>query len=109
VPEPGISTAVRSAEGGVWVVQVKGEIDLASAPELQRVLEEVARSHPSRVLLELDDVGFLDSSGLRVLVRAQRELESAGSVLVIDGVSAAARTVLEVSGLLEAFSDADRS
>ena len=96
-----MSTAVRNTEGSVWVVRVAGEIDLVTAPKLEGVLAEVIESEPSRVLLEFRDVSFLDSSGIRVLVQARRSLEATGTPLVMDGISAAAKTVLEISGLAD--------
>ncbi len=61
----------RRAPGGVRVVSVSGEIDLATAPQVSSALS--ARDDGETALvLDLRDTTFLDSSGIRVLVQAHR-------------------------------------
>ena len=63
------------------IVEVRGEIDLATAPELMRVVEAGLDAGPvevRRVVIDLSDVGFLDSSGLNALVRLRRLLDGRG-------------------------------
>jgi anti-sigma B factor antagonist len=95
------SAASQQHDGRVWVVRVTGELDLATAPRLEAALDEVLAAAPVTVLLGLDDVDFVDSTGLRVIVRARRAFDEHGARLVIDGLSGAVEQVLEVSGLLD--------
>ena len=90
--------------GAMWVVRVAGEVDIATAPRLAATLDAVVKADPTRVLVELDDVTFLDSSGIRALVLAQRRLEDVGAAFVIDGMSEAVKHVLEIAGVLESLS-----
>jgi anti-anti-sigma factor len=78
-------------------------LDIATAPTLERVLSEVADGRPQTVLLELDHVTFVDSSGLRLLVEFRNRLSAhePPAVFLIDGMSAAVEQLLEISGLLE--------
>jgi len=89
----------------VWTISVTGELDMDTAPRLAAVLTEVTASRPSRVILEFEDVSFLDSSGIRELVTAKRDLAEQGATLVIGGMSGAVEKVLDVSGLLTELSD----
>jgi len=60
------------------VVHVAGEVDLASAPELDEQLATVMGQAPSHLVVDLSGVTFMDSTGLGVLVRAlkrSRELD----------------------------------
>lgn len=100
---PAFSTDTERREGEVWVVRVRGELDLATAPKLQATFDEVLASGPVNVLLDLEHLDFLDSTGITVLVRTQRKLEGQGAHLTIDGLSAAATKVLEVAGVLDAL------
>jgi anti-sigma B factor antagonist len=59
---------------------VRGEIDIKTAPELERVL---SGSDSEMVVVDLSGVSFIDSSGLRVLVMARTQLESNGGNLVL--------------------------
>ncbi len=72
-----------------------GEIDSYTAPELAERLE----ADPSLLVLDLTDVTFIDSSGLRVLVEGHRRRVEAGSSLTLRTPSAAVQRLLEISGL----------
>ena len=84
-----------------WLVSVEGELDTATAPTLGVTLDELAAKGPNVVALELSRVSFMDSSGLRVIVRATNALAERGGELSVEGVSATVRRTLEITGLLE--------
>ena len=102
---PPFTAAAQRRDAETWIVTVSGELDLATAPELEAVFEAVDATSSDRVLVDLAGVAFLDSSGIRALVRAKRRLDGIGAPLVVDAVSEVARQVLEISGVLEALSD----
>lgn len=84
------------------VVHVRGELDLASAPQLSAVLSEAAVAALAAdlpVLLDLAEVTFIDSSALRALVIAGRELADAGRVLQIGPRSEMVTRVLSMTSL----------
>jgi anti-sigma B factor antagonist len=97
------STDVTNS-GAIWVVRVAGEVDIATAPRLASTFDAVVEAAPSQVLVELENVSFLDSSGIRVLVLAQRRLDEVGASFVIDGMSEAVKHVLEIAGVLDSLS-----
>jgi anti-sigma B factor antagonist len=96
-PVRGVS---RSAEG--VVLDLVGELDLYNAPALREALGAVLAERPERVVLDLRDVTFLDSTVLGVLVEAGRELGDDGSLALV-GVRPETRRALDVSGLLRRF------
>jgi anti-anti-sigma factor len=98
-----LDASVEERGGGVFVVTVGGELDIATAPVLERALTEVAGGQPQSVLLELENVTFVDSSGLRVLVEFRNRFGSREPAVpfLIDGMSPAVERLLEISGLLE--------
>jgi anti-sigma B factor antagonist len=65
------------------VVVVSGEIDMATAPMLERELTSAIEAGEGAVVLDLLDVSFFDSSGLRVAVVAHRELGERGRRLAV--------------------------
>jgi anti-anti-sigma factor len=75
-----------------------GDLDLSGADTLAHALEH-AVDHPGSLHLDLSGVGFLDSIGLAVLIRAALSLEGRGT-LVLRGVAPQVRRVLELSGTL---------
>jgi anti-anti-sigma factor len=97
-PAP-FSVATDDADGRL-AVAVRGELDLATAPELEAVLMP-ALSGGAKVVLDLRPLEFMDSTGVRVIVAAHQAAgESGGSlVLVRTDPEGPVGRVLEISGL----------
>jgi anti-anti-sigma factor len=64
----------RRTDGGVEIVAVSGEIDIASAPRLITGLNDAVGSCETPVIVDLTNVGFMDSTGLALLLNAHRRL-----------------------------------
>jgi anti-sigma B factor antagonist len=62
------------SEAKLRTVSVIGELDQGTAPELRTVLDEAMDEAGSGVLVDLSDCGFIDSTGLSLLVEAMRRL-----------------------------------
>jgi anti-anti-sigma factor len=64
-------------EGDTVRVRLGGELDLTTAGEAERFLQEIEREEPATVILDLSALRFLDSTGLRLIIaadtRARRE------------------------------------
>jgi len=70
--------------GGVCTVNLEGEIDVYTAPRLKAELVSAIESGCVNVIVDLEDVGFIDSSGLGVLVSAlRRARERDGAVRIV--------------------------
>ena len=82
---------------GSCLVEVAGEVDLATAAELAGLLSAVG----GQVTLDLTRVTFVDLSGLAVLAGAQRDIVEGGGTLHVRGASRTVLTVLEITGLLD--------
>ena len=87
------------------VVRARGELDIASGPRLVALAGESAEAEVP-VVLDLDEVTFVDSSGLRALIEAERAVKSRGTRLVLARPSAAVARLLDMTGLREAFAEA---
>jgi len=84
---------------GEVVVAVRGDVDLATAPELWRCLEEAIPEATDRLVVDLADTTFIDSTALGVLLRAFERLRHAESDLVLRAPSKTARKVFATTGL----------
>ena len=82
-------------------VRLVGEVDLATAPELDRVLDELAGNGHSRLLIDLEGVGFLDSTGIGSLFRALRCAEANGHGLTVRRGSPQVQRLFELTGMTE--------
>jgi anti-sigma B factor antagonist len=82
--DPGKSLLIKVSESGGpcgVLVLVHGEVDLATAPVLERRLDALIADGVGEVLVDLSDVAFCDVAALNVLLRAQAELSSHGGRL----------------------------
>jgi anti-sigma B factor antagonist len=85
------------------VVVLSGELDLASAPELQRGLDVLLARPVTAITLDVAELTFIDSSGLGALCRIHEVAHEHGGVLVLRSVPPHARRVLEITGLTGLF------
>lgn len=97
--------AFVSEDGGVAVVTVSGEVDIATESRLRAALAEAVTraSSPPRVVVDLHQVTFMDSSGLGVLIEKREEMhELVGELWLVNGHGMPER-LLRVAGLEETF------
>ena len=80
---------------------LSGELDAASAPELQRQLAEVLAQPHARVMLDLNGLSFVDSAGVSVLIKAKQTAESDGRTLVLRRPTEQLERVFAVVGLAD--------
>jgi anti-sigma B factor antagonist len=78
----GFHAAADSAEGAI-VIRLHGELDMATAPGLGRAMDTALDAKPSNLTLELGELTFLDSTGIRVLITACRRAGSQGCAFVL--------------------------
>ncbi len=84
---------------GVAVVTAVGEVDLHTAPQLEAALaEQIAAGHP-RLVVDLSGVGFLDSTGLGVLVKALKAAREGEGWIRLVVTSPRIARVFEITGL----------
>ncbi len=82
-------------------VRLLGEVDLATAPELDRVLGELAENGYGRVLIDLEGVGFMDSTAIGSIFRGLRSAEANGHRLTVRRGSHQVQRLLELTGMAE--------
>ena len=93
-----------SGQPGVAVLDVGGEIDVATSPELQEILVELIGNGPELLIVNLTDVSFIDSSGLGVLVGALKHVRAAGGDLRLVVTQPHIIKLLNLTGLDDVFS-----
>jgi anti-sigma B factor antagonist len=85
------------------VVGVRGEIDLFTAPELKQKLTDAIEGGKSRIVVDLSETTFLDSTALGVLIGAVKRLRSRDGALVIVNVDQNIAKTFEITGLDQIF------
>jgi anti-sigma B factor antagonist len=89
--------------GADCVMTVRGDIDLASAPDFESSLRSALDASPSSITIDLAGLTFIDSSGLRVLVSLSKEAQSRATTLGLRNIPRHAQRVLDITGLSEWF------
>src|SRR4051812_19434029 len=85
------------------VLAVRGEIDLFTAPELKQVLAESIEAGRNRIIVDLTETTFLDSTALGVLIGAVKRLRSRHGALAIVNVDENIAKTFEITGLDQIF------
>lgn len=86
-------------EGAVAVVSVMGEVDVFSAPGLDSELDALIAAGSPRLVVDLSEVAFLDSTGLGVLVKALKHAREADGWLHLVVTSDRIRKIFDITGL----------
>jgi anti-sigma B factor antagonist len=91
------------AVGTACVVRLRGELDLYNSDTVRSTLADVCADSPERVVVDLSEVEFMDSTALGVLIEARTKLNNQrGFLLAAPGLET--RRALEISGLDRHFS-----
>jgi anti-anti-sigma factor len=81
------------------VITLAGELCMASAADLEEELKVVERTPVRTIAVDLRELMFIDSTGIRVLLTAQRRLRQEGDRLVVVRGAAGIRRIFELCGL----------
>jgi anti-sigma B factor antagonist len=85
------------------VIAVAGEIDLFTAPELKSALAAAVEGGRTRIVVDLTETSFLDSTALGVLIGAVKRLRTRDGVLTIVNVDRNIAKTFEITGLDQIF------
>jgi anti-anti-sigma factor len=90
-----------NADGGDVIVTVRGELDVLTAPFLWEQMEPALAGLTGKLVFEFAELGFIDSMGLGVIVRAHSRLrgKEPGRKIMVRNLNAHARKVFEITGL----------
>lgn len=90
-------------ESGTTVVAPTQDIDMSRSPVLRNALRSVQERSPSRLVVDLSGVQYMDSSGLATLVEAMRTAKGAQRPMVLCGLNEKVRAIFEIARLHQFF------
>lgn len=105
-PPPAFRMERVDGPAGIVVLVMAGEIDLATSGQFRAVVDE-ALVEKSSLVADMAEVAFMDSTMLRELLRAHRDLEAAGRRFVLAAPQAPVRRLLDLTGTARLFMAAD--
>jgi len=99
-----LEVETRQAENGVTVVAPTGRLDVAGAPALKDAISEVVKNSPPRVVIDMEGVSFVDSTGLGSVIAVLKQIRgSEGGELRLAAPNQQVRVVLELTTLYRVF------
>jgi len=89
----------EALDANTHLVSVRGEIDLFTAPEFKQRINAAIESGVPRVVVDLREASFIDSSSLGILISAHKRLRLRGDLLVISCDVPAVLNTFTITGL----------
>ncbi len=101
----GVSLEVqtRTTDSGVTVVAPSGRLDVAGAPTLKAAIGDAVKEGPSRLVIDMEGVSFVDSTGLGSVIAALKLVRGAKGDLRLAAPNQQVRVVLELTTLDRVF------
>ena len=92
-------TIEKNIENEKTTLTVSGRLDTTTAPELETVLDEVLEN-TKELVFNLENLEYISSAGLRVILKAQKVMNTKGSMKLI-GVNDSIMEVFDITGFLD--------
>ncbi len=89
--------------GNYWVIKLKGEVDIYTAARLREAIAEAVDEKRYKIVVDLEDVDFLDSTGLGVLVGGLKRVKPFDGEMGILCTQEKILRVLRITGLTKVF------
>lgn len=90
-------------KNGISIFRLNGDVDITTSPELKKTLDRAITDVKNKVILNLKDVGYVDSSGLATLVEIFKNLRARKGVLKLTDLSDKVRGLFEITKLDKLF------
>jgi stage II sporulation protein AA (anti-sigma F factor antagonist) len=94
-----VCSDVVISSGTARSVQLRGELDLNTAPRLEQLLDRLRGDGHRQVIVDLSGLEFLSAAGLTVFLRADQALSAVGGQLMLTRPTRMGRRVLAITGL----------
>lgn len=89
--------------GAISVVAPQGDLDMGAADQMKRTLTDLVDKGSRKLLIDLDHVGYVDSSGLGALVASMKHARGAGGDMRLCGLQDDVRAIFEMTRLVKAI------
>lgn len=86
-------------EDGIRAFTVRGELDMSTAPDLERELDPALADPGASIMLDLSECEFIDSTGIALIVRAWQRLGKGGGRLALCSHNLQVRRLLKITGV----------
>ena len=94
-------------KGGISIFRMSGDIDINTSPDVKKSFDKAVKEKKEKVVINLKQVGYVDSSGLATLVEILKNLRSYGGKLKLASLSDKVRGLFEITKLDKLFDIAE--
>lgn len=102
-PRRGRARTREVALGEHKILRLEGEIDFHRSPEIAAMLSDTIKERPEKLVLDISNMSYIDSSGLAALLNGLRKVGAYGGMLYLVGMQDEVRTIFETSRLDQVF------
>ena len=81
-----------------FIVSVRGRLDAVTAPELEKTISNCADSDKSKIILDFNELEYISSAGLRVVLVTAKKMKAKQGELLVSGLKDTVKDVFELSG-----------
>jgi len=110
-PAP-IMNIIPTLKDGILTLTLNGRLDTFGAGPVQQVLDAYFNKHPKFIIMDMANVDFISSAGIRVLLITAKEVEGRQGVLALVGLNPYCReliTTTHIAGMLSQFDTIDQA
>ena len=87
----------KTADGNALVLSVSGRLETITAPQLDAEIQAIP-DNVSELLMEISELEYVSSAGLRVFLVAHKKMKSRGGLMKISGANASVKKVFDITG-----------
>jgi anti-sigma B factor antagonist len=88
---------------GISICKVDGEIDINTAPQFKKAFEKLMREKEAKIIIDMEKVGYIDSSGLATMVELLKNFRKTGARLKLVSLSPKVKSLFEITKLEKLF------
>jgi anti-anti-sigma factor len=96
-----VDISTHTYESDVTVLDIKGEVDAYTAKVLDKTLMDLLNKGQLRIVMDVSEMSFISSAGIRAILYAHREAVQLGGVVRIAGPTDRIRRIFEIAGFPE--------
>jgi anti-sigma B factor antagonist len=89
---------------GYYVVYLKGSLDMYTSVELKNQTDALPIKNGEKLILQLNDVSYIDSSGIGVLIKIVNAVQAQSGSVYLTGIKPMIEKIFKVAGLMNFFS-----
>lgn len=93
----------KTRQQDIIICNVNGDIDINSSPNIRKTFDELTTSKEKKIIINLKDVSYIDSSGLATLVEMLKKAKGYGGRLKLSNLADKVKSLFEITKLEKIF------